>query len=168
MKFLLISLFSVTSFMANAQYDIVYNKKNLIENIDTSASSFLILLKNNRNCYNCFGELVPLFDSLKNTNSVDSFVAIILTDSEEYNTYAVTVVNKYLDKILFDYTVEKTDFISQKPKHKSLFTQYNVYTTPALLLIKNKKVLYIPTEELFSAKPLSLETLAKIYAFYKN
>ncbi len=157
-------IFSQTTFSQNAP---LYTKKNAPVYLDTLHVKYLVLLKNNRYCFNCFEELKPLFDSIKKAKIVDSIIAIILTDSCIFSTYEISSLENSIDGVLFDYTAKRTEFIAQKSKENSLFSQFQVYSSPALLLIRPGEKKYFSTEELYNSKSIDPNLFSKVNIFFK-
>lgn len=150
---------------SKAQFNNLYSKQNILQALDTNNSRYILIIKNNRNCYSCFASLRPLLDTLKQGKLVDSIVAVILADSGLYNTaYEISSLKGRIDRTLYDYTIEKTTFISQKPKTTSLFKIFNIYATPAIVILNKGKFIYIPANELFlnnGLKPIILDRVIK-------
>lgn len=133
-----------------AQVDyVVYNEQNEKWYFSDS-NDYIIILKNNKNCLKCFGQLYQyLAENYKSDNMV--ILSISTIDSSVFaRKTEVMSINKLMPGIvtkLFDYNVNN-HVTTNYPK--SPFLHNNVDITPAIIVKKNNIEHYLPYNEIFN------------------
>lgn len=128
---------------------VVYNEKNE-EWYFSDSNDYIIILKNNRNCLKCFGQLYQYLAEKYKSDNMD-ILSISAVDSSVFaRKTEVMSINKLMPGIvtkLFDYNANNDVSINE---YRSPFLYNNVDVTPAIIIIKNNSAHYLPYNEVFN------------------
>lgn len=134
------------------------DKENNAISICPADSIEIIVLKNNRSCNRCFSEISDMLESKNLTAKQIALVTLI--DSTEDLNYTQTQLAELMPKTehyYFDFTTQHSSLFKQYPKPTSIFTQYNIKVTPAVILKTNKGYEVFDYDRLYTNDNFSIE-----------
>ncbi len=139
----------------------LYSVDNQTSYLNDSSSSFVVL-KNNRNCLDCFKSINRFVTELKKNGGI-RFVAVTLVDSTTLDRKRSFANSQKLfsafDGFLYQYYKSAT---------KNLFEELGTEYTPEIILISKGNFLRIPYKEIFQypSLDLSIQTQIQIQKFF--
>lgn len=147
---------------AHAQTARIYNAENKLWKAD-STREYFIVLKNHKCCARCFAQIDKFLHDTLNKRTV-----FCLTQADS-STFARRVENEklmdlmpHLEGVLFNYN-DKSDWaFGDAAPGNSVFTEYNVGTTPAILYISKNRTKFIPFEKLYTGGHINQKYLSDI------
>jgi hypothetical protein len=126
-----------------------YSKENIRQDFSDSINYFIVL-KNNKNCMNCFSEINEMIhankDSLKGR-----FVVIALIDSTTLERKKSFAENKRLMPDFDDYF-----FQYKNTKENLLFDKLTTGYTPEIIVIQKAKLIQISYQDIFEFPSLQV------------
>jgi hypothetical protein len=128
-----------------------YSKENILQNFSDSVNYFIVL-KNNKNCMNCFGEINEMIKEYKNSFK-GRFIVISLIDSTTLDRKRNFAENKKLMPDFNDYF-----FQYKNGRENFLFDNLTTGYTPELIIIKQGKFFQISYQELFDFPSLQISS----------
>jgi hypothetical protein len=128
-----------------------YSKENILQNFSDSVNYFIVL-KNNKNCMNCFGEINEMIKEYKNSFK-GRFIVISLIDSTTLDRKRNFAENKKLMPDFNDYF-----FQYKNGRENFLFDNLTTGYTPELIIIKQGKFFRISYQELFDFPSLQISS----------
>ncbi len=133
----------------------IYSKENISQTFYDSINYFIVL-KNNKNCMNCFGEINQFIQTIKKTYT-SKFIAISLIDSttldRKRNFYENKKLMPDIDDFFFQYRNNSNNFF---------FDNLSNGYTPEIIILKNGKIFRIPYQEIFEFESLEISQDFKI------
>jgi len=127
----------------------IYDRSNTEWAAEDNSTS-IVILKNSKNCLKCFTELQ---DFILTNDRTSTLYSLSFIDSSVFaRKLEMTNINKLMPSIetnLFCYTGNK-----QNP-----FNDFNVDITPAILIIRNYKVHYIPYSDIFKGQNIDIQLM---------
>jgi hypothetical protein len=110
---------------------------------------------NNKKCINCFTTLKKNLDTIRKGNIKIKYTTVFLIDSNSYSKSRYEKFIKkqfpYSDSSIIEFSLIPMDnlFSDQIPPNNGLFKEFNILTTPSIL-IKSRKTIYLfSTKDLF-------------------
>ena len=124
---------------------------------------YVIVLKNNRYCNDCFVTLNNYIRNIKNSLNT-KFINITLIDSTTLDRKRNYTLNKNLladfDEYFFQYNHSSTE---------TIFQRLNTNYTPEIILVNKGNIFYISCSDIFDSRSgdISVKTQFKIFQFFK-
>jgi hypothetical protein len=133
----------------------IYSKDNSL-NIFSKDESYIVVLKNNHNCIDCFRQINEFAHANKNETDAH-FIVISQIDSTTLDRKRNFSENNRLmpdfDKFLFEY---------HNQSQNNLFDMLQINYTPEILIINHDKIYHIPYSQIFDHATLSMSTAVQI------
>jgi hypothetical protein len=134
---------------------VFYSKENIRLNLNENAK-YLIVLKNNHNCINCFEQLND-FVRLNKNNLKAKFIVVAEIDSTTLDRKRSYYENKKLmpdfDDYLFQYACNT---------NKNIFKNLNTNYTPEIIILNHGEINYIPYAKIFDHTTLNISLQTQI------
>lgn len=147
---------------ANVKTFKFYDSQNKAVAFNDSMSYF-VLLKNNRNCSQCFKEINHSMAKIKESVRL-KLVVIGLADSVTLERKRTVAASRIQMPDFTDY------WVTYNNGNKNIFDEFKTDYTPEILLINANSIIHIPYSEIFSYPGLNItpQTFNKINAFLKR